>query len=62
VQIFVTTHSKECIDSYARVAQKLKDEEVTLINLYKNKDNDLKAIVMDSEKINNRIELNLDNR
>jgi AAA15 family ATPase/GTPase len=62
VQIFATTHSKECIDSYARVAKKLRDEEVTLINLYKNRTNVLKAIVIDGEQISNRIELNLDNR
>jgi len=29
VQVFATTHSKECIESYARVAKKLEDEEVT---------------------------------
>jgi AAA15 family ATPase/GTPase len=29
VQVFATTHSKDCIESYARVAKKLEDEDVT---------------------------------
>jgi len=29
VQVFATTHSKECIESYARVAKKLEDKEGT---------------------------------
>ena len=29
VQVFATTHSKECIESYARVAKRLGDEEIT---------------------------------
>ena len=29
VQVFATTHSKECIESYARVAKRLEDEDVT---------------------------------
>jgi len=29
VQVFATTHSKECIEAYARVAKKLKDREIT---------------------------------
>ena len=33
VQVFATTHSKECIESYARVAKKLQEEEITFIEL-----------------------------
>ena len=29
-QIFITTHSKECIESYARVAKKLEDKDISL--------------------------------
>jgi AAA15 family ATPase/GTPase len=29
VQVFATTHSKECIESYARVAKRLDDREIT---------------------------------
>ena len=41
VQVFATTHSKECIESYARVAKKLEDEEITYSILTKLKNGDL---------------------
>ena len=49
VQVFATTHSKECIESYARVAERLKDEEIGFIELGRNKKNKLDSIVMNSE-------------
>ena len=45
VQVFATTHSKECIESYARVAKELEDEEVTFFKLGKNKEGDIKGMV-----------------
>ena len=36
VQVFATTHSKECIDSYARVSKKLEEEDISFIELGKN--------------------------
>jgi len=57
VQVFATTHSKECIESYARVAKKLEDEEITFIDLGKNKKNEIKAIVMNSERFQREIEM-----
>ncbi len=45
VQVFATTHSKECIESYARVAKSLEDEEIAFIKLGKNKENEIKAMV-----------------
>ncbi len=62
VQVFATTHSKECIESYARVAKKLEDEDVKFLSLYRNKENELKSITFNYEKIQDRIELGLDNR
>ena len=62
VQVFATTHSKECIESYARVAKKLEDEDIKFLSLYRNKENELKSITFDYEKIQDRIELGLDNR
>ncbi len=59
VQVFATTHSKECIESYARVAKKLEDEDIAFIDLGRNKKNEIKAIVMDSERFNR--ELNIGN-
>ena len=47
VQIFATTHSKECIESYAKVAKKLeeKDEDITYTYLTRLKDNSLYASI-----------------
>jgi AAA15 family ATPase/GTPase len=56
VQVFATTHSKECIESYARVAKKLGDEEITFIELGKNKKNEIKAITMDYERFQDEID------
>jgi AAA15 family ATPase/GTPase len=42
VQLFATTHSKECIESYARVAKKLEDKEICFIELCK-REEDIKA-------------------
>lgn len=61
VQVFATTHSKECIESYARVARKLEDEEVALIELGK-KDNKIESIVFDYNGIMHHIEQQLEVR
>ena len=45
VQVFATTHSKECIESYARVAEELADNEITFFKLGKNKEGELKGMV-----------------
>ncbi len=44
VQLFATTHSKECIESYARVAKKLEDKEITFIELCK-REEEIKAFI-----------------
>jgi len=61
VQIFVTTHSRECIESYARVAKKLADEEVTLIELGK-VDNKIDSIVFNYTGILHHIKQRLEVR
>lgn len=58
VQVFATTHSKECIESYARVAKKLQDEEITFIELGRNDDNEITSIVYDFEAFMNEVEQN----
>jgi len=50
VQVFATTHSKECIESYARVSNELKDDDISLIELGKDKQDNLKAIVMNNQR------------
>ncbi|CAA6815165.1 MAG: Unknown protein [uncultured Sulfurovum sp.] len=57
VQVFATTHSKECIESYARVAKKLEDEEIGFIELGRNKKNKLDSVVMDSEMFQRFVKL-----
>ncbi len=44
VQVFATTHSKECIESYARVAKRLEDKEISFIELCKREEN-IKAFI-----------------
>jgi AAA15 family ATPase/GTPase len=56
VQVFATTHSKECIESYARVAKRLGDVEITFIELGRNKKNEIKAITMDYERFQDEID------
>ncbi len=45
VQVFATTHSKECIESYARVAKELEDKDITFFKLGRNQQNVLKGMV-----------------
>ena len=49
VQVFATTHSKECIESYARVAKRLEDEEITFIELGLNNENQIESIIYSYE-------------
>ncbi|SFV54879.1 FIG00565050: hypothetical protein [hydrothermal vent metagenome] len=44
VQVFATTHSKECIESYARVAKRLEDKEIAFIELCK-REEEIKAFI-----------------
>lgn len=55
-QVFATTHSKECIESYARAAKRLEDQEIAFIELGKNKNNEIKAITMDYDRLQNELE------
>lgn len=51
VQVFATTHSKECIESYARVAKKLEDEEIKYIKMSRLKDGSIMAGVRDYDML-----------
>ena len=62
VQVFATTHSKECIESYARVAKKLKDKEITFIELGRDDDNKITSIVYEYDEIINQVEQHQDIR
>jgi AAA15 family ATPase/GTPase len=58
VQVFATTHSKECIESYYKVSKDMEENDVSFINLSKNKQNEIIAIVLDSEMLYSEIEQN----
>ena len=62
VQVFATTHSKECIESYARVAKKLEDEEIRFIELGRDDDNKITSIVYEYNEIINQVEQHQDIR
>ena len=58
VQVFATTHSKECIESYARVAKKLEDEDITFFELGKNDKNKIESIIYKYEWLMDEISQN----
>ena len=52
IQIFAATHSQECIESYARVADKLQDKDISFIELGRNNDNNkITSITYDFEAL-----------
>ncbi len=58
VQVFATTHSKECIESYARVSKKLQDEEITMTTLAINPKGELKALELNAGMFYSELEQN----
>ncbi len=62
VQVFATTHSKEMIESYARVAKRLEDEkkleneDITFIGLHKLKDGSIFSAVRNLNLIESSLE------
>ena len=55
-QIFATTHSKEMLESFARVAKKLDEQEISYTTLVKNKEQEIKALTRDYEMLIDSIE------
>lgn len=55
-QIFATTHSKEMLESFARVAKKLDEQDISFTTLVKNKNQEIKALTRDYEMILDSIE------
>ncbi len=56
VQVFATTHSKEFIESFARVAKELEDRETKFIKLTKIKSGDIIAGIKDYEVLEYALE------
>lgn len=56
IQVFATTHSKECVEAYMRAAKKLEDKDITFIRLSRLQDGQIKASTLDYELLENSIE------
>ncbi len=54
-QVFAITHSKEMIESFARVAEKLNDHDISYTRLVKNKQQEIKSVVMGYEVLLNSL-------
>ena len=50
-QVFASTHSKEMLESFARVAEKLAEQDISYTILVKNKQQELKTISLDYEML-----------
>jgi AAA15 family ATPase/GTPase len=50
-QIFATTHSKEMLESFARIAKKSDEQDISYTLLVKNKKQEIKSITYDYEMI-----------
>jgi AAA15 family ATPase/GTPase len=55
-QVFAITHSKEMLESFARVAKKLDEQDISYTTLVKNKQGEIKAMTRDYEMLLNSIE------
>ncbi|MDP3010194.1 MAG: AAA family ATPase [Methylococcales bacterium] len=55
-QIFATTHSKEMLESFARVAKKLDEQDISYTLLVKDKQQEIKSITDDYEMLLDSIE------
>ncbi|MBL0687277.1 MAG: ATP-binding protein [Sulfurospirillum sp.] len=55
VQVFATTHSKECIESYSKISQKIDDSSAAYVELGRDKQNNIKANVMSLEQLNRNL-------
>ena len=62
VQLFATTHSKECIEAYVEAAKEVSEENIKLIRLQENKDKSIKAICYKEEYIEYMVESNTEER
>ena len=55
-QVFAITHSKEMLESFARVAKKLNEQDISYTTFVKNKQQEIKALTRDYEMLLDSIE------
>ncbi|MDO9140293.1 MAG: AAA family ATPase, partial [Methylobacter sp.] len=54
-QVFAITHSKEMLESFARVSEKLEERDISYTLLVRNKQQEIKTISMDYEMLLNSL-------
>jgi AAA15 family ATPase/GTPase len=57
VQVFSTTHSKECIESYNNISQKLNETDIIFMEFGKDKQDTIQANIMNSKQLNRNIKI-----
>lgn len=62
VQLFTTTHSKECIEAFLEASKETNEKDIRLIRLQENKDKSIKAICYKEEYIEYMVESNTEER
>jgi AAA15 family ATPase/GTPase len=50
-QVFITTHSKEIVESFNRVALEMQEQEINYISLVRDKNKQLKAFTLNNEML-----------
>lgn len=55
IQVFATTHSKECLESYGKVAHQQQEDDIAFITLLKNRQNQLQAITYSDKTFANSL-------
>ncbi|WP_457744758.1 AAA family ATPase [Sulfurimonas sp.] len=58
IQVFATTHSRECINSYSKISEQLQENNISFINLSKNEKNEIVVVVLDNDMFHSEIEQN----
>jgi len=54
--VFAITHSKEMLESFARVAKNMNERDISYTTLVKNKQQEIKALTRDYEMLLDSIE------
>ena len=62
VQLFSTTHSKECMEAFLEASKETNEKDIRLIRLQENKDKSIKAICYKEEYIEYMVESNTEER
>jgi AAA15 family ATPase/GTPase len=62
VQLFATTHSKECIEAFVEAAKEIEEKDIRLIKLQENKNKRIKAICYKEDYLDYMVQSNIEER